>query len=111
MNSTVIRSKEVTEETVAILSNLNREFITKPVPVQHYEPLHRKDTILLIMYVCRGLFIYQLGNLKWSINKDSSYVRKLLSELQQEGLVESGIIYGNKRYYGLTKKGITYVLK
>ena len=105
MNSTVIKSKEVTEETVAILSNLNREFITKPVPVQHYEPLHRKDTILLIMYVCRGLFIYQLGNLKWSINKDSSYVRKLLSELQQEGLVESGIIYGNKRYYGLTKKG------
>lgn len=107
MNNTpcIIKGKEVTEEALDILNSLNREFISKPVLVQHYEPIRRKDTLMLIMYTCRGLFVYQFGNFSWNIAKDSSFIRGLLAQLQHEGLVESEIIYENKRYYGLTRKG------
>lgn len=96
--------KDVTEEALHILGNLNREFIPKPT-LEYHQPIRRKEMLMLIIFICRGMFIYQISNLNWNINKDSSFIRGLLAQLQQDGFIESKIIYENKRYYSLTRKG------
>lgn len=97
------KRREVSRECIRILTTMSRELI--PSPVEYGEMMKREDMVLLTLFICRGMFAVQYNDIGWTIKPNSSHLRNLLSDMQQEGYAESMVLYENKRCYTLTRKG------